>query len=279
MTAFAPIGLQSSVGSPSAPLLGGASAKPCTDNYCALTDSVVIDYVASKLKSSSVVSDPGSKDAKVGLQTTTDSKRVVSMGAPASAARLAMKGKRVDTHLCFPVDVSSSANTALTTVTALTPSSSAEFSAFATLFDEVKVNAASFRYFIQSTTTPTTVAGGLFVVSYDPANATALTSASSGCEAKQHQLVGLNTVLSGVGADQSPQSVNSLGLHNFSLKVMPGYVFSSAGSSLATGAWSATSDSADSYGSLKFYGEAIGTAGVTRVHGIVTLDVSFRSRQ
>jgi hypothetical protein len=192
----------------------------------------------------------------------------------ASSLGIKMPGMRAD--LTVRITYTSSANTALTSVIAVEPSASSEFSSFATLFDEVKVVSGKFVYRVTYSATP--LLAPLSVVSYAPTDLTALASVASGCESKQHDLRApsvANTV-----SISSPLVETKTGLFTFPFVIPKGVSARSAASAATFGdEYGSTSDASDAWGFIRPYVEAAGTAITTTLDGVLYLTVNFRSRQ
>jgi len=227
---------------------GGAVLYSDQDKKGSTSDFVVVDQKSSPVE----LAVPRLVRASRVMGMTKGSKRPV-------AVRLAVK-----------ISLSASA-AAITTVIPLEPSTTSEWSAFASLFDEMKVESAEFDYRLDQTTAPG--GAGLMVLAYDPLTDSALGNVVSGCEFEQHQLSGL-----GVPAGFSvPLSQTGSGLRRFTMQVPKGSARSAASTATFSGEWSSTGDAANTYGWIKPYVEATST-GTIELNGILYLNCRFRSR-
>ncbi len=201
---------------------------------------------------------------------------VVSTARPNGARGRVGKVREMRTTLAVAYSVSSSANTAYTTVLGLTPTGSSEWSSFSGIWDEFKVEGVHQKYAVSATGVAGALAPALAVFAYDPGNTTALGSVADGCVFRQHAL----TLATGASAGNSPAGLgaNPSGLFDFRIKPPGGTLLDSATATNVVGSWSLTS-STDTCGYLKPYIQALGSGVSAVVAGILYFDVRFRTRQ
>lgn len=170
----------------------------------------------------------------------------------------------------------SAANTAVSTVTALTPTGSTEWSSFSSLWDEFYVHGCHVKWCDSGVGTAGIVGTNLAVRAYDPGQTTALSTVADGCVYKQHAL----TVAGADSATVSSSAVGATsdGLFSWKISIPRGTVLDSATATNVVGSWSLTS-STDSCGYLKRYIPALGAGVSYQYQEILYFDVSFRTRQ
>lgn len=196
----------------------------------------------------------------------------------AARARMGGRMRPMRTKLCVRLFAGSAANTALTTVTALTPTSSSEWSSFSGLYDEYKVHGVDVKSIVSCTNTATITQPEFAVMAYDPAGTAALAATVDGCVYRQHLLCPATGNTNSTWAS-SDVSSSASGLHNFNVVVpQGGFVADSAVPTNVVGGWSVTS-STDSCGYLKYYIPALGSGVSSLVSAILFFDVTFRTRQ
>jgi len=221
---------------------------------------VLVERKTDEVRSGVVTRPVGSVLATLESKTTLSLMGSLGIGLPQTRTRLVLSNT-----------LTSAANTALTTVIAVTPSACAEWSSFAALWSECKVHGGCLHYTVTSSGTGVP---GPTVVSYDPMNFGALSSVASGCEQSQKDLrffaAGVTTI--------SPGALNSTGLFPFRFKCLKGSARYAAEPQVISGEWSATADASDTYGYLRPYVGAQGGVITSSLSFILELDVSFRSR-
>jgi hypothetical protein len=275
MTSLAPFGPEKSCGSSStaAPAATG-SAKPCTTFNGLLTDSVVLDYVASKMMPPSLIPKMDRKDAKV-LDSVADSKSVVvqSPGASSLVAGIGSGGYKLPTvTVKVPLSVSFASNSSGVAAGTLSvdPTSVTEASSFDTLWSQCRVTGGEFHFVPSSELSST--AGSQFVLAYDPSASTALPSVVSGCQYAQHQLYAVAPTSSGAST-LAVSTMHKGESWKFPFVVPHGI---KEGTTFGADQWS-TSGTSTSYGYVKIY--AVGAASQTLISGILYLKLQYRSRQ
>jgi hypothetical protein len=222
-------------------------------------------------------------------QTATDNKSLprtlasggsVSIGTELKSSNLSAIGSRIrgklrplTTTIVYRSTTNGTASTFYAPVIPVEPASAAEFSSLITLYDECKVNGIKVAYSVEGNAALST--GTKSVVAYAPTDAVALASVVAGCEYQQHKLTSAASSSNTV----APLSVTSSGLWEFTPTLLKGAsARSSATATNFEGEWSATSDTADTYGYLKWAIDAVGGVTIT-LDAVVYLTVSFRSRQ
>lgn len=186
----------------------------------------------------------------------------------------------IKTRLAISGSVSSSAATALSTVINVDPSSSAEWTNFQQLFDEVKVYGGVLHFHVLT-------AGGTpieqeFALAYDPTNGGAYTSVAGVLVADQSVLKRA-TVSSAAAALDAPQPVNNSGFWEFRFKCpeAPQKVASNVlvDAEVCTGLWADVTNSVTpKYGYIKPYAPSAGASVVFSIYYYLVLDCAFRSR-
>jgi len=184
------------------------------------------------------------------------------------------------------------ANTAYSTVQALTPMGSTEGGNFSTIFDEVKtvgvtVHFSTFTLSDGNTAAPQPTFG---ILGYDPSSTTALGSVAAGIEiAEKFGPFSLQTLLpvtinapSGPAAGYvsvAPTQTTKTGLYMKKFKIMGKTVLNPGTSTeIVGGSWVSTQDSNQIVGYLKPYFEAAGAHMETGAIVWVEYHVIFRSR-
>jgi len=171
----------------------------------------------------------------------------------------------------------SSAGAALASATALTPSASSEYTAFAGLYDEVRVKAVSVHFTTTQTGTVVNFAN-YAVMGYDPVDATIYASVLAAMPTSQHVMWALPSPPSVYLSAPVYQTKN--GFQNWHCTVPKGTTRDSALSTVFGGSdWSTTlSGSSPVYGYLKWYIDALGGTATTNLSGLIQYHVEFRSR-
>jgi hypothetical protein len=208
-----------------------------------------------------------------GLSSDAEIMTFVSKGVMGVAR--GVKIEAVPVKLAYNYAFTTVANTVYNTVLPLAPSITSEWSSFAGIFSEVKVDKVDFYFW----STPVAAASPglpLAVLAYDPMTVTPLASLASGCEYAQHHLfqpsgqLGINTI--GAVALADPKR------RRFHIDVPRGTAISSGSASTMGNQWSSTADSADAYGFIKPYVEAGGAGTQLAISGILYFHCQFRSR-
>jgi hypothetical protein len=177
-----------------------------------------------------------------------------------------------------------SAATAFTTVINLEPDNTGEFSTFAALFDECKVEEAKLEFsFLRSAAGTADTLQSYAGFSYDPIDSTAHSSLAVLAEASQHIIVPLPqlTGVSGSAPTTVLTGTTRTGLHRFSVKMPPGSQLESSGvaaGNVVTGLWSSTAQSNQCYGFIKPYFEAGAASQSWACRYVLYMRVLFRSR-
>lgn len=189
--------------------------------------------------------------------------------------RVGARLRPLRTKIAFAISQVSAAGAALAFSVPVSPQSSAEFSSFLSLFDEVKVFGGVANFAVTSGSGGTSVLQrGVIVL--DPTTQTPLTSVEDGAVFSKHQLFNLPGVGLGVVA---PTALSSHGMWSWQWETPAGVALASANSSVMGNQYASTADTVDSWGFLKFFLSAGGGTALTTVQGTIVLDVGFRSRQ
>jgi hypothetical protein len=143
------------------------------------------------------------------------------------------------------------------------PTTVSEASALDTLWSECRVLGGDLQFSVFGG------AVGQFVLAYDPASNTALTSTVNGCQFAQHKLFVSDSSLSS-GATATFHEGKSW---SFPFQVPKGI---KEGTTVGADQWSASGTST-SYGSVNIYGS--GAISSTLIQGILYLNLEYRSRQ
>jgi len=222
----------------------------------------------------------------------TDDKDVVLVNGPSVRMAQAIKGrlKSLRTRLVEHWTATGTANTAYSTVKALKPGGSNDWTSMSALFDEAKCHGVELHWMV------TVSAGGNVVtptwesiVSFDPTNSTALGSVEQGLEYDQHDgpvMCVPNITRNGadVGANTGGNwayatTTTKRGFFMKRYKVPAGVALNPAGSAeVVGGAWFATSDTNAICGYLKPYFEAPGANMTASLYAYIVYDVTLRSR-
>jgi len=178
------------------------------------------------------------------------------------------------------------AGAAFSTVTAVDPTQSSEFSSFASLYDQCKVEGGEVLFHIAQSAG----AGGIFVeaiVAYDPSNAGVYTSVDGALVASQNSGLklasGYATASNGLVTIGSPIPMNSSGWWSFKFKCpkQPTHVATAtaADQELSTGNWiDCNTVLTPKFGYIKLYVSAPGSNSQMNLDMHIVLDVRFRSR-
>jgi len=186
----------------------------------------------------------------------------------------------IKTRLAWGSSITSSSNTALTTVINVDPSLSAEFTNFVSLFDEVKVVGGVIHFdFVSSGGTPTFVD---IALGYDPVNLGVYGSVAEVLVAQQNTgPLKLETAVA-TAVLNGPSVVNRTGYWNFPFEIPKGpsavSTNSAAANQVVTGMWAATGQTPMIYGFIKPYIQGAGTSVVVTMYYYVVIDVLFRTR-
>jgi len=177
---------------------------------------------------------------------------------------------------------SSTANTSLAATYNIQPGASGEFTSFATVFDDVRVNAVDIYWLVgqNGVTAASTGAAAVCALTYTEAGN--LTSVAQGLESDHHQLLnvtppgGTATLTPGASA---PQPVTASGFSHIRMIIPPGATYSNSHSNNVPGEWQALADTGDGCGYVSFYVEPLGAGGVATIRWFAILDCTFRQRQ
>ncbi len=171
--------------------------------------------------------------------------------------------------------VTSSANTALTTVTSLTPLAASDATSFATVYDDARCVSGETR-FIPSAANGGVPASALvrcaFALAYDPSNSGVYTTVQQPLEARYHWGPAYFT------GNGLPQTTNGKG--HLSLHWKPQYTLTPGGSSFVIGGnWTSSTDTGAIVGYLKPYIEAAGAAIATQfdMYTMYILEFAYRT--
>ena len=202
--------------------------------------------------------------------------------------RTRVKLNPVTTKLVIPGGGNSAAATAFTTVTAVDPTQSPEFTNFASLYDECKVLGGEVHF--RAYSNGGTGAGPLveLIIAYDPSNSGVYASVDGALVASQNSGIKIATVnvhqaSENLAAIGSPVPVNSSGFWSFKFKCpsQPTHIATAtaADQEICTGNWIDTNTVlTPKFGFLKPYVGSSGGSGVMALDAHIVLDVAFRSR-
>jgi len=261
---------------------------PSTSNSSGLTASMILDYVASKMKPPSLCADLGSKDAKVDQQKEVDSKSssVRVLRTPSQGLKGGIRPLRITLPISFQT-----ANTAASkdaTVLSVDVTTSVEWSALSSLYDIYRLRGGRMRFTATNTSAalPAAASDTMLVVGWDPSDGTALTSTRNGCELAQHVLFvsPSNDTSGGVVVADGFSKFTCVPLDfSFKTEAVSEITISAAGAVSSTpGMWKqvpAAGSNAAVDGYLKFYVYNGLANSATSTWGILFLDVELRSRK
>jgi hypothetical protein len=238
------------------------------------------------------------KSAKTSVFTKTDPSldlkldvpKLVRLGGPkmgiSRAMRAGVKGRVITAKLFVKQVIAPGANTALASSYALTPSAAAEFSSFANLFDEIKVDKIDIRYASALSLGGSYSAsnGFMLAIGYDSTYDTTPSSAAEVLESQQSMLVivgGSN----GITNNTLPSASTATGLHLFPIKIPKGPVANASAVTGGTGLianfpgqWMRIGDTSDSVGYRRVYSPAQGASNLLTYEEMITFHCSFRER-
>jgi hypothetical protein len=185
------------------------------------------------------------------------------------------KLKHLKTRLAYKTAVTNGGTGPVTTVMSVIPSSSAEYGAFAGLFDEIYVHGGTVHFDLQLLAS--TAGYSHAVMTYDPEDTAVLASIEAALVANQN--VGPVGFDSGSAAaiTESPHSVTRTGMWNFKFKCPREPQNNLSNTVVSTGMWASTSNTTATFGYLKPYWDSSAAVTAT-VTCFIVLDVSFRSR-
>jgi len=198
------------------------------------------------------------------------------------------KGKlnNLRTQMWIAFDNASGSGAALGTVVNVRPSATAEWTSFASIYDEFKVHggAVHFQIFANGQTNLITDVSG--VVVYDPDDNTAYTSVTTALVASQKfgpfNISGVtdSSVAGSTARTSAPVPTSKTGMYVFKFKCPPGpHSTTGNGQQVVTGQWCSTNitNTQGDYGYIKPAVDAAGST-VTDMKGYLMMEVEFRSR-
>jgi len=160
----------------------------------------------------------------------------------------------------------------------LTLNSSSEFAAFASLFEEVRGVGGVIHFGVTVNGALAISPAAALVAVYDPLIATALTGVPNGMEV-EHHLGPIGLINWGTGTTASiPLAETPTGFYKLPFKVAYDPARLTSSNVVVSGEWSSTSDAADIYGYLKFFGNAQGAGSVLNIYWICEYHVLYRGR-
>jgi hypothetical protein len=177
--------------------------------------------------------------------------------------------------------VTSGAGAAIAGWFGLTPSSSAEWASYATLYDEAKVERVEVDYgAIQSSISANPFVS--YAIGYDPTYNTIPASVRDVRESSQSQwgLQASPTIVGGLNSTVTVGGASATGTRHFHAKMpsTPALVDPANTTNNFPGSWMATGDTADSIGYLRYYFTAPGGTNLTIFSYLITYTVKFRIR-
>jgi len=198
-------------------------------------------------------------------------------------ARAAIGGSVVKTVLFYELNQTSAANAALATSVGITPTSSSEYSNFASLYDEVRVDKVTVKFIVRSIFATSATTAMVGAIGYDSTYNSAPASVSDVLESSQHMLFHLAPVIPNIYI--SPEPTTKDGLYSFSISIPRGPVANAAtvtgGTGLIAnfpGEWMAIGDTADSVGYVRTYLQNAGATNTIGTVAVYELHCSFRER-
>jgi hypothetical protein len=229
-------------------------------------DGVLIDV-------KNIVVDPSSEKSALPLPLASVSS---VMTKPRGVGIRGGKAQTIRTGIYYTGSFLGTANTTNTSVLAIQPSLSGDWSSYAFVYDECKVIGGRIGCYF-TVITPGTLPT-LNACCYDAFNGAGLSTTAQGI-ATAHCLKEPIYIDYLAVASVSTTPVTKSGGHYFDFQVPSGPGRTVAVNANVPGIWSSTSDAADTYGYMKYYLPAGGTAGVLRVDYVIMLDMLFRDRQ
>jgi len=185
------------------------------------------------------------------------------------------KAREIKTILNFTQSASTAAATDYVGVINVNPSASTEYASFAALWDELIVDSGRLEFTITPTTTFTSNNGAArAVVCFDPIDSTALGSISNGLQHQQHLHFCTSTAI----YQQFPLPMNHNGIWRFDWRTPRGNARTTGNAGTFGHEWSATGDTNDFYGYLKWFIPTGGAAGIWSIYYTWTLNCRFRCR-
>jgi len=192
------------------------------------------------------------------------------------------KAAPIATSIWYDAAASGTAAAALVNSTSLRPDQCNDWASFISLYDEVKVEKFTAHCRVFSTVQATTGADPLWAMNYDPTDGTNPASIVDVCSSSQHYgpvvVCGTGLATTNNQRDAFECLSTRTGFHTFKFVVPRGTVRSTTTAGLFGREWSATVDTADNYGFIKTYAEAMGTGGVVAFRHLIQFHVHFRSR-
>jgi len=185
-------------------------------------------------------------------------------------------GKPVKLDVFLTGTIATAAATALAASVGLQPSSTGEWAALASLYDECRVLSSTFHFrsyvaAAASSTVPD------MVVAYDPIDITALPSVVAGLSFRPHMLLATR-VTNSVTLGTTPAASDGSGFHRLTAKVHTDNARSTVATSLA-GGWMAMVDAADVWGYWKVYLNASTGSATHNVIYYLQMTLECRVRQ
>jgi len=223
-------------------------------------------------------------DVKTGKMASCDSDDVealkVQLDLMKTAAKAGIGRSKVRATLYVETISASSANTAIASSFPLVVSASSEWTGFASLYDEVKVDTVDVHYIFGRNVDPSTYIGGSSVWvahGYDSTYASTPGSVPDVLESSQHKLTVAASLLGTTVSSSKPEV--------FSIKIPTGPVANATPVTGGTGIvanfpgeWMACGDTADSVGYHRFYVSAGGPASVIGYRLVYAFHCEFRER-
>ncbi len=211
------------------------------------------------------------KDAPGKTEVVAALRLLRGLGMPRRGGAKKLEEVRVRLPLFF--SGATTAGTTYSTIIAVQPASSSQWSALSALYDEMIVDSGDMHLVLGVETAYTTTAPVIWGVAFDPLDGTALTSTTQLVAHTQHFIWGQGNAT----FNATPMAVNLHGLHHFHWRTPTGGARASGNPTLFGHEWSSTAET-DNYGYIKPYWKSIGATGTTGFEMVIYLHCRFRSR-
>ncbi len=252
------------------------------DKYVLVPSSAVKASFATALLGEKSRNDAGKDDAADTKSDVKDGN--VDKTKPRALLRnrlkSSVKGGRlnpVSTWLTVVGSMVGSTATAYNTVINLEPDNTGEFSSFANLYDECKMDEFKMEFCsMRSASAGADTLISLAGMAYDPVDSGAYSAISTLAEASHHIIFKLPQVSATVDTERA---TSKRGLQTWHVKLPKGASYvNNAGNNVMVGQWSSTAESNVRYGYIKPYLEAGATGASWTIRYVLYMRVSFRSR-
>jgi len=182
-------------------------------------------------------------------------------------------------NLCGFNVITSSANTALTAQIVVQPDALQDFSTFAAIYDECRIEAIHLRWRCETAGASPGFQAQIAAIVYDPVASTALTGIQQAGTYSQNSIVAFDVGSTSVGAFACPRPVTSDGFMHFHPRVPSGTIKDNTLAQLIGHEWFDTTSATSMHaGWFKSYIPALGGTVASAIRYILVLRCSFRSR-